>query len=237
MFALRDKLEAPAAVDQAYLQLPDGLPQRVHELAEQTGGTASPYLKARLLQVYLQEEYTYRAAEAEADARQPPAGQDPVDWFLFDHRVGTSGNFSSAFAVLARTVGIPARVVSGWVIARTEGTQTVRRGQVHQWAEVALEGLGWVTVDAIPRDAFADTDVNHALEVALEDLAASAAPEVRDAVVQLLGNRNDAESLLFLFQAIDDTEDGSARDAARATLSTLALDQFIGHHAAGQALP
>ena len=228
VFALRDKVGAPAVADQTYLQLPDELPPRVHELAAQAGGTTSPYLKARLLQVYLQEEYAFGAAESEADVRQPPTGQDSVDWFLFDHRVGTSGNFSSAFAVLARAADIPARVVSGWVIARQPGTQTVHRGQTHQWAEIALDGLGWVTVDPVPRDAFADTDVNHALEIALEDIAASAAPEVRDAVAELWGNRDDPEALLLLFQAIDNTEERSVGDAARTTLSTLALDQFIG---------
>ncbi|MCY4583391.1 MAG: HEAT repeat domain-containing protein [Chloroflexi bacterium] len=227
VFALRDKVGAPAAEDQTLLQLPDGLPPRVHELAAQFSETDSPYLKARMLQAYLQEEYEFGAAESEEDVRQLPAGQDPVDWFLFDHRVGTGGNFSSAFVVLARAADVPARVVSGWVVARRPGTQTVHRGQTHQWAEIALDGLGWVTIDPIPRDAFADTDANHALEVAFEDVATSGAPEVRDAVAGLWGNGDDPEALLLLFQAIDSTQERDAADAARMTLSALALEQFI----------
>ena len=226
LFALRDKVEAPPAAAPAYLELPDGLPPRVYELAGQIGDTESPYLKARLLQIYLQEEYAFGAASAEAEVQAPP-GQDPVDWFLFDHRVGTSGNFSSAFVVLARAAGIPARVVSGWVVVRQEDTQTVHRGQTHQWAEVALDGLGWVTVDPIPRDAFAEVDVDHALETALDEMATSAGPEVRDAVAELWGSRDDPEALLLLFQAIDNVQDTNARDAAQMALSTLALDQFI----------
>ena len=227
LFALHQKIEASSAADQTYLQLPDGLPPRVHELAEQIGDTASPYLNARLLQVYLQEEYAFGAARTEVEVRQPPAGQDPVDWFLFDHRVGTSGNFSSAFVVLARAAGIPARAVSGWVITRREDTQTVHRGQMHQWAEVALDGLGWVTVDPIPRDAFTDVDINHALEAALEEMVTSAAPEVRDAAEELWADFNDPEALLLLFQGIENAPDVAARDAAQTTLSTLALDHFL----------
>ncbi len=74
----------------------------------------------------------------------PAAGHDPVDWFLFDSREGTCGQFSSAFVVLARSVGIPARVVSGWAISPMVEEQIVYTDQAHQWAEVALEGIGWV---------------------------------------------------------------------------------------------
>ena len=52
--------------------------------------------------------------------------------------------------LLARAAGIPARVVSGWSIARTKGTQTVFTDQAHQWAEVAFEGLGWVAFEPTP---------------------------------------------------------------------------------------
>ncbi len=130
--------------------------------------------------------------------------------------------------MLARAVGIPARVVSGWVIVRQEDTQTVYGGQAHRWAEIALDGLGWVTVDPTPRDAFTDIDVNHALETAFEEMASSAAPAVRAASADLWGDPNDPEALLPLFQAIDNALDTSAKHAAQTTLSALVLDHFIG---------
>ena len=70
-----------------------------------------------------------------------------MDWFLFDEPEGTCGQFSSAFVILARSVGIPARIVSGWVIGEVGVTQTVYSDQAHQWAEVPFEGLGWVTFE------------------------------------------------------------------------------------------
>ena len=122
------------------------MPPRIQELAQRiTSGYTSPYAKAKALEAYLKTQYTYRFADSPNDA--PPLGRDPVDWFLFDHREGTCGVFSSAFVVMARSVGIPARVVSGWVISQTANTQIVRANQAHQWAEVALEGIGWVTFE------------------------------------------------------------------------------------------
>ena len=227
LFALRQKIGASAVTDQTYLELPDTVPPRVYELAEQVSGVASPYLKARLLQVYLQEEYAFGVASTEEEA-QPPAGQDPVDWFLFDRRVGTSGNFSSAFVVLARAAGIPARAVSGWVVARQEETQTVHRNQTHQWAEIALDGLGWITVDPLPRDAFTGTDVDHSLETALEEIGTSSAPAARGAVAALWEDVNDPEALRLLFKEIDNAQEASARRAAQTALSVLAIEWPIG---------
>ena len=137
---------ARAASDPTYLQLPPDLPPRIRDLALRiTRGHTSPYVKARAIARYLQTNYPYRFADGPEDA--PPPGRDPVDWFLFDHQEGTCGVFSSAFAVLARSIGIPARVVSGWAIKSTAGEQTVYSDQAHQWAEIALDDIGWVTFE------------------------------------------------------------------------------------------
>ena len=142
--------EAEVVASPTYTQLPQGLPSRIRLLAlEITEGHATPYGKAKAIEDYLSSRYVYAFSESPAGSTGP-AGRDPVDWFLFDSEVGTSGGFSSAFAVLARSVGIPARVVSGWAIARVDGTQTVYTDQAHQWAEVAFAGIGWVTFDPTP---------------------------------------------------------------------------------------
>ena len=119
-----------------------------------TAGQSTTYGKAKAIEQYLQAEYTYRFAD-ELDA--PPAGRDPVDWFLFESREGTSGSFSSAFVILARLVGVPARVVSGWAIAAGAESQTICSDQAHQWAEVAFDGPGWVAFDPTPGGAPART--------------------------------------------------------------------------------
>ena len=138
--------DARAASDPTYTQLPTDLPARIRELALTiTRGHVGTYEKAKALETFLKTTYPYRFADSQDDF--PPSGRDPVDWFLFDHREGTCGVYSSAFVVMARSVGIPARVVSGWAIGRNPGTQIVYSDQGHQWAEVALDGLGWVTFE------------------------------------------------------------------------------------------
>ncbi len=138
--------------DPAYLQLPDDLPQRVHDLAAEIATDDSPYLRARAIEGYLRENYTLAFAQPGSQPARPPAGQDPVDWFLFDHGEGSHGNFSTAFVVLARAAGVPARVVSGWAISAS-AEQTVHWDQAHQWAEIALDGLGWITFDPAPGES------------------------------------------------------------------------------------
>ena len=141
---------AGASTNPAYTQLPDGLPTRIRELAVQiTSGHESTYAKARALEQHLKTQYTYKFADG-SGSEAPPPGRDPVDWFLFDHREGTCGVFSSVFVVLARSVGIPARVVSGWAISPVPGQQQVNSDQAHQWAEVALQGVGWVPFEPTP---------------------------------------------------------------------------------------
>ena len=138
--------QASVSSDPTYTQLPSSVPDRVRLKAEEvTSGYSSPYLKAKALERYLSTAYPYAFADSSDDA--PPEGRDPVDWFLFDHREGTCGVYSSAFVVMARSVGIPARVVSGWMIVKAPGGQTVYSDQGHQWAEVAFEGIGWVTFE------------------------------------------------------------------------------------------
>ncbi len=135
--------------DPTYTQLPDDLPERIHQLAQQiTAGHRSAFSKAKALADHVSSRYEYRLADGSEDL--VPPGRDPMDWFLFDHKEGTCGVFSSAFVVLARSVGIPARVVSGWMISPTAQRQTVSMDQAHQWAEIALEGIGWVTFEPTP---------------------------------------------------------------------------------------
>ena len=145
-----NKLNAAKAVDDpTYTQLPEDLPDRVRRLAlDITAGRRSAFEKAKALETYLATRFTYRFADSYDQG--PPPGRDPVDWFLFDHREGTCGVFSSVFVIMARSVGIPARVVSGWAIEPTIGTQTVYTDQAHQWAEIALKGIGWVEFEPTP---------------------------------------------------------------------------------------
>ena len=144
----------PASAGFSYTELQDRpWMKRARDLAAHvTAGESTAYGKAKAIEEYLQTEYTYRFADA-GDPSLPPPGRDPVDWFLFESREGTSGSFSSAFVILARLVGVPARVVSGWAITAGSESQHICSDQAHQWAEVAFDGPGWVDFDPTPGGA------------------------------------------------------------------------------------
>lgn len=148
----RDLLAAETAAPwNEYLQLPPDLPPRVKRFAiEITAEAATAHQKAAAIEEYLRSRYEYRFAGDDPSSTARPPGQDPVDWFLFDHPSGTCGNFSSAFVILARAAGLPARVVSGWAISPTSQKQVVFADQAHQWAEVAFNTVGWVEFEPTP---------------------------------------------------------------------------------------
>jgi len=80
----------------------------------------------------------------------PLLGHDSVDEFLFRQKAGYCEHFSSAFVVLMRAAGIPARVVTGYVGGYRNpigGYWQVRRSDAHAWAEVWVDGRGWIRVD------------------------------------------------------------------------------------------
>lgn len=79
-----------------------------------------------------------------------PLGRDAMDDFLFDTREGFCEQYSSAFTVLMRAAGIPARVVTGYQGGywnQLGAYLLVRYSDAHAWSEVWLAGHGWVRID------------------------------------------------------------------------------------------
>jgi transglutaminase-like putative cysteine protease len=123
---------------------PAALPDRVGDLARQlTAGAGSRWDAAEAIAGWLRTHATYRL-----DSPVPPAGTDAVDRFLFVDRTGFCEQFASAEAVLLRTVGIPARLVTGLAYGTPDGDRRTYRGSdLHAWVELWVPGAGWVTSD------------------------------------------------------------------------------------------
>ena len=80
----------------------------------------------------------------------PLSGRNEVDDFLFERREGYCEHFSSAFTVLMRAAGIPARVVTGYAGGYRNpvgGYWLVRKSDAHAWVEIWLPDRGWTRVD------------------------------------------------------------------------------------------
>ncbi len=139
------------ADEERYLQLPDDLPARIAALAgEWVADAPSDYAKARAIEKQLRTRYTYDLSS--------PSGADPhpLDHFLFESRRGHCEYYSTAMAVMLRTLKIPSRNVTGFV----GGTwnkfgefYAVRQGDAHSWVEAYIQGRGWMTFDPTPPGA------------------------------------------------------------------------------------
>jgi hypothetical protein len=75
--------------------------------------------------------------------------------FLDEDRIGNAEQFAGAFALMARSLGFPARVVVGYKVAEERNRELVpitdvTTNQYHAWVEVKFEGLGWVPFDPTP---------------------------------------------------------------------------------------
>jgi len=127
------------------LSLPEGYNPRTLALARQwrrEAGANDAAVVQRALRMF-QASFGYTLAT-------PLLGRNSVDEFLFEQKEGFCEHFSSAFVVLMRGAGIPARVVTGYVGGYRNpigGYWQVRRSDAHAWAEVWLAGRGWVRVD------------------------------------------------------------------------------------------
>jgi transglutaminase-like putative cysteine protease len=132
----------PEEIERYYLQLPETVPNRVLELAQNVVSEGETvYERARLLESYLRQ-YPYTL---EVDA--PPEGRDVADYFLFEAREGYCDYYATAFVVMARAGGIPARLVSGYVGGSYDhlvGTYMVRHYNGHSWPQVYFPGWGWI---------------------------------------------------------------------------------------------
>jgi hypothetical protein len=102
---------------------------------------------------------------------KPPAlDVDVVDEFLWGTRQGFCEHFSSSFVFFMRAAGIPARVVVGYQggdISSVDDSLTVRQRDAHAWAEVWLEGKGWVMFD--PTAAVAPERIQQGIEQSLSE--------------------------------------------------------------------
>ena len=134
--------EYPPWVRERYLQLPNTLRPRVRELAEQVVEEAeSPYDQALLLEDYLRN-YKYTL-----DIPSPPRNRDVVDYFLFDLQKGYCDYYASAMVVMARSVGLPARLAVGYSMGgydHARGKYTVIEKDAHSWVEVYFPHYGWI---------------------------------------------------------------------------------------------
>lgn len=134
----------------AYLALPDDTDRRIPALARSlTAGARTDLERARAMEQRLHQDYGYTLEFPKLE----PA--DPLADFLFVRRKGHCEYFASAMAVMLRSLGIPARLATGFqtgVYNPISDLWLVRASDAHSWVEAWIPGHGWTTFDPTPPD-------------------------------------------------------------------------------------
>ena len=125
------EVDAPMELDRT---VPPGLAPKLRTLAlEWTAGAGDDRARVQALVRHLQEDFTYTL-----DRPATPRGRSVLLDFLLVHREGHCEFFASAFVVLARALGIPARLVAGYRVVEHNGFggyAVVRAKHAHAWGE------------------------------------------------------------------------------------------------------
>jgi len=111
-----------------------------------------------MLSYFKNEEFYYTL-------RPKSLGLHPMQQFLFETREGFCEHYASAFTLIMRAAGIPARVVTGYLSSEINpygDYLVVRQSDAHAWSEVWLEEEGWVRID--PTAAVAPERIRQGLE-------------------------------------------------------------------------
>jgi transglutaminase-like putative cysteine protease len=173
-----------AVVGAEWTTLPAELPRRVSQLAHQiTAGTTNRLEQVSELETYLRTHETYSL-----NSPIPGANQDAVADFLFRDHIGFCEQFASAEAVMLRTLGVPARVVSGLAYGTRQGsTRLFTDANAHAWVEVYYPGVGWSPTDPTAGVALASgTSTSRSSLSALLNRIANHLPGGRAGLVALL---------------------------------------------------
>ena len=146
------------------LKLPHSLNPKTIALAQswKTQWQTPEAIVKQALKYFNKEPFSY--------SLEPPLTPGPhaLDQFLFSTRIGFCGHYSSAFAVLMRAAGIPARVVIGYQggeINPLNDYLVVRQSHAHAWTEIWLPDKGWSRID--PTAVIAPERIEQSLDAAL----------------------------------------------------------------------
>ncbi len=155
---LRDLLDLPPGANPRTLAWAAALKQRA-DLQQ-----ADPRkLSDAVLQQIRNGDYTYTLEPGSYSA----SGADAIDEFWLDRKLGFCEHFASAYVVVMRAMGVPARIVTGYQGVDDlpqDGWWVVRQRNAHAWAEIWQPGAGWLRVD--PTAAVAPERVQRGLRLA-----------------------------------------------------------------------
>lgn len=144
-----------------YLQLPANKNPQAVEWAEQLKALPPTEAASRIMQHFAVDDFYYTL-------KPQRYGEHEIDEFLFSRKQGFCAHYASAMTFIARSAGIPARVVTGYQGGewnKDEHFLTVRQYDAHAWVELWFADIGWQTYD--PTAMVAEDRILYGLEQAI----------------------------------------------------------------------
>ena len=167
--------DVPNEIADTYLQLPQGFSQQVAETAAQvTQGATHPFDSAIALELFFRTNFEYDL-DLGFDTNQRHS-ETVMERFLTERR-GYCEQFSTTFAAMARTIGIPSRVAVGFTwgeatsVDETSGvtTYSVQGRHSHAWPELYFADVGWVPFEPTPGRGLPQNQGDHSTATPAQD--------------------------------------------------------------------
>ncbi|MCR4865518.1 MAG: transglutaminase-like domain-containing protein [Lachnospiraceae bacterium] len=131
-----------------YASSPNLSERAMRELDRVLEGADTDYEKLKCIEEYLLEfKYTTDPGELPEYIR---SGAEFVDYLIFDKKSGYCTHFATAFVLMARAQGIPARYMQGYDCITTGKEDEVMSDRAHAWAEAYIDGFGWLDFEPTP---------------------------------------------------------------------------------------
>ena len=163
-------LEYPQAVLEYFLQL-QSVSQRIVQLSNDvTRNAGTVYEKVVAVERHLLTNYRYSLEMDKA-----PTGT-PLEDFLFVRKTGYCEHYATAMVVMLRTLGIPARLVTGFLTGEWNNFgryYIVRQQDAHAWVEVFFPDSGWMTFDPTPAIANEESGLSKRIGNVIDSLRLS----------------------------------------------------------------
>lgn len=140
---VEDEATYKTHVYDTYLQIPSSTDETMKALALENGLDPSSETLVSDVKSYIQNAATY-----DMDFEIPDDVDDVVVYFLTESKEGICQHYAAAATMMYRSMGVPARYVTGYLgIAETEGWTTVNGEYAHAWVEIYIDGTGWMPIE------------------------------------------------------------------------------------------
>jgi hypothetical protein len=168
-----------------------------------TAGLTSPYAKAAAINDFLKNNYFYSLSPGETLEKNG----DQLKYFLFESKKGYCSYFAFSMALMARSVGIPSRIATGFFALPENammGFYPIHSDAAHAWVEIYLDNYGWISFDPTS-DIPAPTEFNLG--------SANDATEYYSLLEEIMRNRTTKEPMQELARELTYEQTPSALQA------------------------